>query len=170
MDVFRAVPSSPALLTWATTVVRSDTEIQNWRLEDDSTPWLRGPLIGRSTFWTLSPFSARQAFSEALMAWVEDPLRGEHIFFVPRVLQRSFGRVSKHILFMGQFTEFPASTDFVPVVPFLLFYLPPFRRRLPTLPFSSHPGIDAEILSVDVSPFAAWPGWVRSQVSFVRGL
>ena len=58
--------------------------------------------------------------SAALMVWVELSLDTEHVFVVPRIMQREYGRVSKHIEFLGQFTDAPYAPDFLPMVPVLL--------------------------------------------------
>ena len=84
------------------------------------------------------------------------------IFIVPRLLQRDFGRVNKHILFIGQFDDVPVLSHFDPLVPFLLFYLPPFRRELPVSPSSSG--------RLDPSPIMPVPHWVDAQMEELRGL
>ena len=43
------------------------------------------------------------------------------------MLQRDFDRLSKFVLYGGQFTDLPI--PFVPLVPFVVYYLPPFDRR-----------------------------------------
>jgi len=56
--------------------------------------------------------------SAALMVWVELSLDTEHVFVVPQIMQREYGRVSKHIEFLGQFTDAPYAPDFLPMVPY----------------------------------------------------
>ena len=91
---------------------------------------------------------------------MESPLNSEHLFLVPRVLQRDFGRVNKHILFIGQFTDLPLASSFAPLVPFVLFYLPRFRRELCPRGNSG----------LEPSPPPIVPRWVNHQVTYVRGL
>jgi hypothetical protein len=81
--------------------------------------------------WTLTPTLARQAFSTAAMAWVEAPWYSSHIWLVPHLMQRDFGRVNKNILLVGHFWQLPLPADVQPLVPFLIFYLPLFIRSIP---------------------------------------
>ena len=64
----------------------------------------------------------------ALESWVESPTTGCHIFLVPRILQKDFGRLSNFITFGGQYTDLPL--PFTPLVPFLLYFIPPFDRSI----------------------------------------
>jgi hypothetical protein len=79
-----------------------------------------------NTFWVLSPGVVRQGFTAAIMAWVEPPWYSSHLFLVPRIQQRSVGRVNKHVEFIWQFKEIPWGRAHSPLVPFVLYYLPPF--------------------------------------------
>jgi hypothetical protein len=53
------------------------------------------------TFWVLSPGFAMQGFTAAIMSWVVSQWNSSHLFLVPRIQQRSFGRVNTHVKFMG---------------------------------------------------------------------
>ena len=64
----------------------------------------------------------------SLASWVESPTIGCHIFLVPRILQRDFGHLSKFITFGGQYTDLPL--PFTPLVPFILYFIPPFDRSI----------------------------------------
>jgi len=158
--LFRPAPCTPAILAWCLEQVHSVSSPADWRFEADLTAWQGSDLIGHRTLWCLSPLVARQGFSAAAHAWVESPLDSEHLFLVPRVLQRDFGRVNKHILFIGQFSDVPLNGAFSPLVPFVLFYLPRFRRELGP---SGDTGMEPS-----PAPFA--PRWVHHQVAHVRGL
>jgi hypothetical protein len=94
------------------------------------------------------------------MAWVESPWDSSHLFLVPRIQQRSFGRVNKHVEFIGQFKEIPWGSTHSPLVPFVLYYLPPFVHSLKT---NSDDGMDPS------SKMRALQ-WVRDQVEHLRGL
>ena len=83
-------------------------------------------MIGQSVMWCVSPSFVRQAILQALAAWVESPIDICHIFIVPRILQRDFGRLSKFVIFGGQYTNLPL--PFTPLVPFVVYFLPPFDR------------------------------------------
>ena len=75
----------------------------------------------------MSPSFARQAILQALSVWVEAPTSVGHIFLVPRLLQRDYGRLSKFVIHLGQFTDLPL--PFTPLVPFVVYFIPPFDRR-----------------------------------------
>ena len=46
---------------------------------------------------------------------------------MPRVLQRDYGRLSKFVTYAGQHSNLPL--PFQPLVPFVLYFIPPFDRR-----------------------------------------
>jgi hypothetical protein len=112
------------------------------------------------TFWILSPDVSSQGFTVAIMAWVESPWGSSHLFLVLRIQHRGFGRVNKHVEFIGQFNEIRWGMTHPPLVPFVLYYLPPFVRSLKT---NSNDGMDP------CSKVQA-PQWVRDQVEHLRGL
>jgi hypothetical protein len=97
-----------------------------WRLT-----WEPQHLMHSDNLWVLSPGVSRQGFNSAIMAWVESPWDSSYLLFlVPRIQQRSVGRVNKHVEFIGQFKEIPWGRAHSPLVPFALYYLPPFIRSL----------------------------------------
>ena len=125
--LWRAAPHSPSLLQhvlhllpplWPTST--------HWICHSDFTDWSRSSLLGQSIFWSISPSFARQAILQALSVWIETPTTCGHIFLVPRILQRDFGRLSKFVVFCGQYTNIPL--PFVPLVPFVIYIIPPFDR------------------------------------------
>jgi hypothetical protein len=119
-------------------------------------------MLARHCIWSLTPTFARQGFLAGFFAWLEAPTLSSHIFIVPRLLQREFGRVNKHIVFVGQFHDVPVPANFDPLVPFLLFYLPPFRRELP---------VSWELgRRVEPPSFVPIPHWVDAQMEELRGL
>lgn len=157
-DLTRWAPASPALLEWALSASGAPIPASSWGWRTPSCAWDLTPLVNSFTVWTLSPSTARQAMSQAIMAWVESPLTSAHLFVVPRFMQREFGRVDRQIQFLGQHSDLPLPIDFGPLVPFLLFYLPPFRRRV------------EDLRPVDSSPKPSAPWWVRTEVQLLRGL
>ena len=76
-------------------------------------------------------------------------------------MQRDFGRVNKNILYIGQFLDVPLPSSFLPLVPFLIFYLPPFIRSPKRLDDS--PWLD------DGAKFSC-PEWVLTQMEHLRGM
>lgn len=157
-NLLRWATPSPALLAWALDVSGATVPAHHWDWRTPLCEWGLTPLVNSYTVWTLSPAAARQAMSQAVMAWVESPLTSSHLFIVPRFMQREFGKVDRHIEFLGQHSDLPLPLDFEPLVPFLLFHLPPFRRRV------------EDLRAVDTSPQPAAPWWVRSEVQLLRGL
>jgi hypothetical protein len=95
-----------------------------WSVDTDTSSWEPHNLMHKNTFWVISPGVASQDFTAAIMAWVESPCDSSHLFLVPRIQQRSFGRVNKHVEFIGQFKEVPWVREHSPLVPFVLYYLP----------------------------------------------
>ena len=123
--LWRPAPPTQDILQWCLSVVPITTiPLSSWSILTDLSDWSRTPLICQSVLWCLSPCFARQAILQALSVWVESPSSSGHIFLTPRLFQRDFGRLSKFVLFGGQFTNLPL--PFIPLVPFVIYYLPPF--------------------------------------------
>jgi hypothetical protein len=98
----------------------------------------------------------------AAASWVETPLHNSHIFVVPHIMQRSFGRVHKNFSFLGQHnpSTVPGITTHLRLVPVLLFYLQPHRHSLESF--------KAERLDFPTAP--QMPAWVANQVAHMRGM
>ena len=96
--------------------------------------------------------------NQAVCAWVEAPLQSSHLFIVPRFMQRDFGRVNAKIDFLGQHYDIPLPNGFGPMVPFLLFHLPSFSRRV------------EDLRPLDEAPRASAPWWVKREVDLLRRL
>ena len=125
--LWRAAPATPTILTWVLSVLPPLwPHSTSWLLHSDFTDWSRSSILCRSVLWCISPSFARQAILQALSAWMESPASSGHLFLVPRILQRDFGRLSKFVLYGGQYTDIPL--PFVPLVPFVIYYIPPFDR------------------------------------------
>ena len=62
-------------------------------------------MLGQRVFWYVSPSFARHAILQALSVWVETPTSCGHIFLVPRLLQRDYGRLSKFVFFSNLSTK-----------------------------------------------------------------
>jgi hypothetical protein len=159
-ELFEAFPLSPLLVGWAYQQA-GESEPPNARFFHDLADWSKGLMIKQDCVWSVSPTVARQAFSTAALAWVESPLDSSHLFIVPRVMQRDFGRVNKHIHYLGQYDPKALALPSHPCrVPLLLFYLPRHHRAL------ASPGSRR----MDLSSFPRIPAWVTRQVSYMRGL
>ena len=126
--LWRAAPASPSTLNWA--LDKLPLQLPNsttWTYQSDFSDWSQSLMIHQSVLWCISPSFARQAILRALSTWVESPTTSCHIFLVPRLLQRDFGRLSKFVIFSGQYIDLPL--PFTPLVPFVLYFLPPFDRN-----------------------------------------
>ena len=156
--LWRAAPPSPTLLHWILGVLPPlfPSNI-SWLIQTDMTDWSRTTILNSFVFWCPSPGFAKQAILRALPVWVEAPTSGGHIFLVPRILQREFGRLSKFVLYHGQYTNLPL--PFTPLVPFVLFYIPPFDR-LKTYQLQR----EKQANRLDVPPDSI-PSWIRQEIN-----
>ena len=133
------------------------TDLALWQTVSDTDSWRAQSLVNKYCVWLVSPSLARQAMTAAALAWCESPLTSAHFFVLPRVLQREYGRVNKHIDFLGQFDS--PSTPFAHPLPVVVFYLPVHQRRLSDL---------SEGLVPSTNPRE--PGWVSRQLKHLCGL
>ena len=125
--LWRAAPATPTILTWVLSILPPLWPPSTpWLLHSDFSNWSRSSFLCRSALWCVSPSFARQAILQALSVWVESPTSSGHIFLVPRILQRDFGRLSKFVIYAGQYADLPL--PFIPLVPFVVYYIPPFNR------------------------------------------
>jgi hypothetical protein len=161
VEVLLPVLPSLSLTKWAISHIGIHEEYAPWwNVETDTRSWEPHDMMHRNTLWVLSPGDAGQGFTLAIMAWVESPWYSSHLFLVPRIQQRSIGRVNKHVEFIGQFKEIPWERAHSTLVPFVLYYLPPFIHSL-------RPNSDNVM---DQSSKIRAPQWIRDQVEHVRGL
>jgi hypothetical protein len=161
LEVFLPALPSISLTHWSLSHIGIQAEHAAWwNVETDTSSWAPQNLMHSPTFWILSPGVAMQGVTAAIMAWVEPPWDSSHLFLVPRIQQRSFGSVNKYVEFIGQFKYKPWGRAHSPLVPFVLYYLPPFVSSLQT---DRDNGMD---------PFSKMraPQWVRDQVEHLRGL
>jgi hypothetical protein len=166
--LFAPVPNTPDIFKWACTVAgipACDQHLDQWTRQLDHSDWSDDFLIQRWGFWTVRPSLGRQAMTAAVKAWVESPLDSQHLFILPRILQRSFGRVHKNIEFFGQHDPFPlpAFEAYLGLTPVLVFHLPKFRRQLSVTPCPDPDGME-------LPPLGRLPRWIARQVTHVRGL
>ena len=123
--LWRSAPPTQDILQWCLSVIPiTSIPSTSWTILTDLSDWSRTSLLCQSALWCISPGFARQAILQALSVWVESPSSSGHIFLTPRLLQRDYGRLSKFVLFGGQYENLPL--PFVPLVPFVIYYLPPF--------------------------------------------
>jgi hypothetical protein len=159
-DLFQPFPLDGPLIEWAYHQA-GFPQPPDVRLFQDLDDWRKDTMIRQHCVWSVSPTVARQALTTAALAWAESPLDSSHLFLVPRVMQRDFGRINRHIQYLGQFDPTGIPLQSHPCrVPLLLFYLPPHHRCLaPQAP-----------RRVDMPSFSRMPPWIARQVAYMRGL
>lgn len=167
LDIFNPAVPSQALLHWAWDVAQVPHHLraQPWLFRTDLDDWSRTPLLHRFTFWCPSPQLGMQCILEALLAWVEFPFDSGHLFILPRIMQRDFGRVAKYVQYIGVFWDLPL--PFTPTVPFVVYYIPPFDRLKAFLTKS-----DSEFTPhrMESAPPPRAPRWVLEQVEVLQRL
>ena len=156
-QIFAPVPPSAPMLQWVLSKIQSSHLSSPWETVTDLANWEEMVRSKPRLMWFLSPQLARQAMTKALLNWTEHPFDHEHVFVIPRVLQRSFGRMNKHMIFLGIFKDYPRGT-FPGLTPLCLFHLPTFTRSLT-------PPED-----VDMSSPTYRPRWVQAQIKYMHGL
>ena len=161
-QLFRPALPSLALLHFCFRFASVDFPLRdkNWIYRRDADNWSRGSLLDQYVLWTVSPQLAKQCMLEAVNAYVESPFACAHLFVVPRVNQRDFGRVHKDIGLVG--VTWGAPVGFNSLVPFSLFYISPFDR---VRTFKRYK--DALL---DSTPSARIPRRIQREVEALRGL
>jgi hypothetical protein len=94
--------------------------------------WTFQDITRQSSLWFPAPEWAHQLLNAVVNVWVERPWDTEAFFIIPRVFQRDWGRVSKHIIELGlhpaaDIPDYGALTD----IPCLILHLPCYVRSLP---------------------------------------
>ena len=162
--VFRALPSSPSLISWMVAqaaALHPSVVDRHWSAIGSDDLWHGSSIIGQSTCWFPAPETARQVLNSILYSWVEAPLATEMLVLIPRVMRRAWRRVNKHILELGVFLAdtVPLAAHFGTDIPVVLLYLPRHVRRLPD---PSH--------RVEQAPVPGRLRWHSEQADHVRGL
>jgi hypothetical protein len=158
--VLEAVPYSPALGQWAVSQVDVSLRTPLYHIKGLQ-DWTFANICGWVSIWTPAPEVARQALRFFLDAWVESPWNSAGLFLIPRVLQREWAFLSKHIheVLVIYPHALPPHLQYASLIPLLLLYLPCYVRLLP-LPDRMDKLTDRTI----------YQQWHREQADFVRGL
>ena len=119
-------------------------------------------MLQQSVLWCVSPAFARQAILQALSVWIDTPTSCGHIFLIPRIFQRDYGRLSKFVLYAGQHDFLPV--PFTPIVPFVLYFIPPFDRRQK---FAEQ---QAQLLQQLDTPPISLPLWIQKEIADLHRL
>ena len=155
--LWRAATPTTALLQWVLSILPvCYPSNASWVFQTDMGNWTKTNMINKCVLWCPSPSFARQEFLQAISMWIETPTTCGHIFLVPRILQRQYGRLSKFILYHGQHDNLPL--PFTPLVPFVLYYIPPFNR----LDVYRHQR-ERERNRMDTPPDTV-PSWIRKEI------
>ena len=113
--LWRTSSPTPNLLQWAlSSIPPCYSSNTSWMFQTDFSDWGGSLILNKSVFWCLSPSFNRQAILQALSIWVESPTSCGHIFLVPRILERDFGRLSKFVIYNGQYDNL--SFSFTPII------------------------------------------------------
>ena len=157
--VLSAVPYNASWMVWACKQLPVFHALP-WRHIGALDSWDFCQLAGHMTFWTPTPEMARQAITCFLQSWCEQPTTMGAVFCIPRVMQRSWGNLSRHILELGVYEPelLPGECNYASLIPVVLLYVPPFVHSLPPD-------------RLDAPPFAPQlPKWVHGQADYLRGL
>ena len=118
-------------------------------------PWIGAQQFGRLSVWTPPPEMASQTISFVLQTWIEQPYTTSALFFIPRILQREWRRLSRHLIELTPFQDQPQAH----LLPVTVLFLPKF---VPSLPLSQH--------RMDGPPVPKNARWHRQQADVLRGM
>jgi hypothetical protein len=122
--------------------------------------WAFENIYGKISIWVPVPEIARQAIVRFLDIWVEGATITSGIFLVPRVIQKDWEYLSKHIVTVGEMypCTLPPECTYYSQIPLVLLYVPFYVRTLPSN-------------SVDkYSSAPVHPRWHTEQAEYLRGL
>lgn len=154
-----AVPFSPAFGDW----LLKASGYYPWTSYCHHTgvsDWSWSTISQQLSIWTPSPELGRQSLGHFMDCWVERAHQTSAIFAIPRILQRDWGNISRHIIDIGTFypTELPPNCRFHSLIPFCVLHIPCFVRSLPPHRVESASSSDR------------YDGWHQLQADHVRGL
>ena len=157
--VLCSVPMSEAFAAWCLAAAGLDPTTP-FTIQSEWSSWSFADIAHRLTVWSLQPETARQTLFAYLSAWVEVPTTTAAIFVIPRILQRDWGFISKHISCVGEFhpLDLPHLLPDYSEIPFVVLCTYSHERRLP-----------AHRLEFPTSP-SDEPAWHREQVEELRRL
>jgi hypothetical protein len=155
-----AVPLSLPLEQWLLRLAGVPEQMTYTRHHSNSS-WEWVDIIGQLLIWYPIPEIANQAICHFLDFWVERAGTTQAIFIIPRILQREWGYLAKHVLEIGVFYPHDLPTEYGvnSLIPFCVLFIAPYVRCLPPLD--------------RVEPFTATPRhalWHQAQADEVRRL
>ena len=157
--VLADVPFSPVLMEWAIQQVPNQLQLP-WVHISSLDDWSFKRLHHFMSFWTPTPEMASQAISSFLLSWCEKPTEMGAVFCVPRVMQKSWGHMSKHVQELGVYMPevLPPACQYESLIPVVLLYVAPYVRVLPPDRVESSPNA------------AKIPRWIQAQADDLRGM
>jgi hypothetical protein len=156
--VLEAVPYSKPLGDWA--LHQAGLAGQPFTPLTSLKDWTFANIHDRLTIWTPTPEVARQALRCFLDAWVESPLRTAGLFLIPRVLQKDWGFISKHVCETVVIypRALPVHLRYDSLIPLVLLYIPFYVRALPIARMD------------ELTDRTIYEQWHQQQAEYVRGL
>jgi hypothetical protein len=156
--VLEAVPYTHSLGEWA--LQQAGLEGTPFLPMTSLDDWTFANIHHRLTIWTPAPEVARQALRCFLDAWVESPLHTAGLFMIPRVLQKDWGFISKHICetIVIYPRELPVHLRYDSLIALVLLYVPFYVRSLPIVRMD------------ELTDRTFYEHWHQEQAEHVRGL
>lgn len=157
LRLFSGVRYTPHLVPWVLHQAGRSSLLGSVRFMDSLGGWSFTDVANHTTLWAPLPEWAGQVVSSVMHAWIEQPWNTEAFFVIPRIFQRRWGRISKHIVEVAVVDPqyVPGFTD--SDIPVVILHLPCFVRSLP------NPRLDSP-------PQPHWTKWHKEQADYVRGL
>jgi hypothetical protein len=158
-EVFAPVPFSHTLGSWIVQQLYLHPAT-TWQHGDWSKEWRLAEVLNKFTIWAPPPEVAAQLIFFLLQCWTEKPLSTAFALIVPRVLQKHWHRVSRHVLEICVFPRdvIPAPwTNQLLKIPACLLYVPSHVRSLPKT-------------RLDTAPLSSQQRYHQQQATFMRGL
>jgi hypothetical protein len=154
-----STPMTPELGKWALEKVGL-SGLTEYSCQDTLSNWDFEEIHGQLSVWSPVPEVARQAIVRFLDIWVEGPTHTSGIFLVPRVLQKDWGYICKHVIVVGEYYPWtlPDSCSYNSHIPFVLLYVPRYVRSLPLY----------SVVKPSLTPTHS--AWHKEQAEYLRGL
>jgi hypothetical protein len=136
--------------------------LENWTHMTWSQPWIAREQFNRLSVWTPPPEMASQTLSFVLQSWVERPYTTSALFFIPRILQREWRKLSRHLLELTPLLPTTNPTRQHPqahLLPVTVLFLPKFV-----------PSLSLPNCRMDGFTVPKHARWHRQQADVLRGL
>jgi hypothetical protein len=123
--------------------------------------WNFQDIFRKISMWIPTPEIARQTLVKFLDIWVEEATTTGGIFLVPRIMQRDWGNISRHVVEIRTVypSTLPADCTYPSLIPFVILYVPRYSRCLPS------PRVDEP-----TTTHRHFQKWHDAQAEQVRGL